>query len=435
MSKNQIVIVSIVIVVVGVFVLILAGVLPGLQKNQSGVLNQRTALNMWVLDDTQITYGAAFSALRGKYKNASVAVRTFTDSNQYELELLDAMAAGAPPDIFEVPSSGLIRFENKIRPLTPIEFPLIRLRALFPATVEESFFYNGAVYALPLSIDTPALLYNKEIFNRNSVTRPPATWNDLETILPAFVKRDAAGNLMEAGIALGGPDGSVAFGSRILELLLIQADIIKSGTALPPVFSGRMDAVDALAYYTKFSDPESGAYAWNAAMPYSTDAFLQERVAMIFGYARTLRDLKERNRLLNVMVAPMLQRKDVRAPAVAPAYRGLTVSNQSRHADLAWELVRLITTDQALAEDYAVKTNLPPALNLLIEKYANDPNLGVFARQALVAKSWPKIDDRAVDAIFSDAIQAITRDRDARPLAVLSEAQQRYDALLRRWGK
>ena len=77
-----------------------------------------------------------------------------------------------------------------------------------------------------------------------------------------------------------------------------------------------------------------------------------------------------------------------------------------------------MTTDEITAENYLIVSKRPPALRTLIQKYADDPNIGVFAKQALTAKSWLKPDPEKVKAIFSQMIQA-----------VVSKQLETYDAL------
>jgi len=60
----------------------------------------------------------------------------------------------------------------------------------------------------------------------------------------------------------------------------------------------------------------------------------------------------------------------------------------------------------------------------LIQKYSDHPDLGVFAKQALSARSWPEIDKKAVSEIFSQMIKAaISGQLDAAAAATQAEQQ------------
>jgi hypothetical protein len=56
---------------------------------------------------------------------------------------------------------------------------------------------------------------------------------------------------------------------------------------------------------------------------------------------------------------------------------------------------------------YIGQTSRPSARRDVIDIQRNDPKLGVFAVQALSAKSWYQIDNFAVDQIFADMIEEV----------------------------
>jgi hypothetical protein len=43
----------------------------------------------------------------------------------------------------------------------------------------------------------------------------------------------------------------------------------------------------------------------------------------------------------------------------------------------------------------------------LIEQQKSDPDMGVFAEQALTARSWFQVDNTAIETIFADMIDAV----------------------------
>lgn len=59
-----------------------------------------------------------------------------------------------------------------------------------------------------------------------------------------------------------------------------------------------------------------------------------------------------------------------------------------------------------MLEFLLVKTARPPALRTLINQYLDDANLGVFAGQALTARSWVR-NDLAVRKIFNEMIESM----------------------------
>src|SRR3989344_3074792 len=174
LSKNKIVIISIVGVVILIFFLILVGILPGLKKQTNQV---KATLQFWGIYDDLSTYEAAIADFGKTYPGVEVNYRGFSNEADYETALLNALAAGKGPDIFMVRNLNLLRDITKIAPVPAIKFSLLGLRNLFPQIVESDFAPDGKnIYGLPLSIDTLALIYNQDLWNDAAITTPPKTW-------------------------------------------------------------------------------------------------------------------------------------------------------------------------------------------------------------------------------------------------------------------
>ena len=187
----------------------------------------------------------------------------------------------------------------------------------------------------------------------------------------------------------------------------------------------------ALTFYTKFANAASPSYTWQDALPNSLEFMSQGKVAMIFNYAAAIPAIQARAPFLNVGVAPIPQPKAAKRPIAYPRYVGYTVSRQSRYADLAWEFIVTLATRQDVAREYLVKTKKPPALRALVNQYLGDPDLGVFARQALTARSWPQVDPEAIGRILSGAIESVLAGRES-PKGALGRAQDQVSLLMSR---
>jgi len=85
----------------------------------------------------------------------------------------------------------------------------------------------------------------------------------------------------------------------------------------------------------------------------------------------------------------------------------LSVSKQSLVSNWAWDFILYATTRPEVISGYLSQVNRPPALNTLISEKINDENLGVYARQALTARSWTQVDNLAIDEIISQAIHNV----------------------------
>lgn len=419
-SKPQIIAIGVVFVIILFFVGIFTGILPGL-KNQKTPPPQMD-LVIWGIGDEGDAFNSSLLAYTKLYPNIKTAYKKIDEAN-YEQDLVNALAAGRGPDIFMVGNSWLPKHSDKMSVMPQGKINLSQLRSLFPEVVEKDFMWKGSIYALPLYIDTLAVFYNQDIFDNYTVALPPADWLQFKNLIPKLRKTDSSGVLQRAGAAIGGSEKSIHNASDILGLLMLQAGVEmtnESFTSANFVYStsGQQSESESLDFYTKFADPNDLYYTWNENMPYSLDAFSQGKTAMIFEYASQLNSLKVKNPFLKVKVSPMPQ-PDSKQEAINYAdYQGLAVSKYTKYPEWVWDLVIYLTTNEAIAENYLTISKRPPALRTLIQKYADDPNIGVFAKQALTAKSWLKPDSEKVKLIFSQMIQA-----------VISKQLETYEAL------
>ncbi len=111
-------------------------------------------------------------------------------------------------------------------------------------------------------------------------------------------------------------------------------------------------------------------------------------------------------------------------------YWALAVAAKSKHSDEAWHFVNYMASKEG-ATSYLNATNRPSARRDLIDLQRNEPDIGVFAVQALSAKSWFQIDNLAIEKIFADMIEDVNFKRSSVRDA-LSQAEARVNVLMQR---
>lgn len=367
-------------------VLLSTGVIPGIRKRVA-----KTTLEMWGYDASDVWQGI-IRDYRLNHPTITVKYTQLT-ADSYETELIDRLASGKGPDIFMIRNTWLPKHGAKLAPAPATLMNAARVEELFPAVVRQDFTAQGMTYALPLYIDTMALLYNKDIFDRAGIVFPPAGWIAFQDTVKKLGKNSAA---------IGGSSATIDRANDLIALLMMQSGapmIDENGRAN---FTG---AEPALAFYLKFSEPKSGYYAWDNKLPIDFERFVRGKLAMMFGYAYHTRALTALNPALRFGVAPLPQSS--RAVVNYPSYAGLAVWNQSAHQNDAWDFIIRTTTYTPAAMAYIAAVNVPPALRELISQFQIDPRTAVFANQTLTARSWPQIDDRAIDDIFSGMVDSI----------------------------
>ncbi|MBI2591257.1 MAG: extracellular solute-binding protein [Candidatus Brennerbacteria bacterium] len=435
-SKNKIIILLGVLLIVGIAVVLII-VFTGGQKTGGGVQPVPAPggiLTMWGVFDDAKAFETTFAAAGAR---TGIAINYIQkDPSIYENELVNAMAAGRGPDIFMFHNTWLQKHYDKIVPMPPSFFDMQTFSRLFPVVVQQDFAPQGTVFALPLSIDTLALFYNKDIFEQTVTPKPPVTWNDFleDTAKMRVIDSLNSAKIIKAGAAIGGSAKSVSKASDILNLLMMQAGTIMTdgkGASFAQSGSGESSGLKSLDFYAQFANPSSRYYTWNDGFSNSLDAFAQGKAAMMIDYAFQIPFIREKNPFLNFAVAQAPQPVNREKDANYANYWGFAVSKASRNPVGAWNFIVNLTTAPDIAKIYIEEAGKPPALLDLIPAYENHPKLGVFTRQILTARSWPQPDSEKVKTIFSEMIESVLTGQSSSQDAIV-KAEEQVTALMGR---
>lgn len=403
MTKTQFIIIAAVGLIVLVFLLGVMGVIPLFkQGNQNGPIE--TTISFWGIDDP-IFFRDIIDSYTSTHTGLKIAYRQFKEED-FENAILNAMATGKGPDILMFHRSWVAKHGDKIVATPDSQFSLFNLRQMFPDVIETDFGFNQKVYALPLYLDTLAMLYNKDIFNAKNVALVPTTWEDLKNIVPVLVNFDFSRQIKKAGAAIGGSDISINKASDLITTLFLQFNpSFKSKKEKPLSFES--ESVKALNFYLQFSNSSSDYYTWSEDFTNnSVDAFASGNAAIIFNYNRAIPKIKEKNPYLNFSVAPLPQ-VNPGQPVNFADYWGVAVSKQSKQQTQSWNFIISLTTNSQILASYLKESHRPPALRTLINQNLKDVDLGVFAKQSLTAKSVYQKDNIAFKKTISNMIESI----------------------------
>lgn len=406
LNKNRIIIIGLVFLVILFFVLIFLGIIPGLRPSSSNNFygGNQTKITLWGTDN-QTAIQPLINSYSQINKNVQIIYSQFDEDN-YEKNLIDALASGKGPDIFFFHNTWLPKHINKISPTPDAQLTLSQFRSLFPTVTEQNFVNNNKIYALPLYIDTLAFIYNKDIFDKKGIALPPSTWPDLQNLIPKITELDPSGRIIKSAVAIGGSEKSIGRASDLLSEIMLQfgADMFNQQKNQANFSDDK--GLSALNFYLSFSDSNYKNYTWNDNLRYSLDNFASSQTASIFNYAASIPVIKSKNPYINLTVSPMPQ-LDPSNQINYANYWGLAVSAQSKNQNTAWDFIISTLTNSQISASYLKNSQLPPALRTLIIQYQTDPDLGVFANQALSARSWQQPDNSMISQIFSDMIESV----------------------------
>ena len=395
--------------------------------------SQEVTLTAWGFEDRNV-----FEPILQGYKtlrpNVTISYEKIEEVS-YEDTLLNALAAGQGPDVFMIRNRALPREKNKLTPVLPQTFTLLNLQEQFPQAVEQDFVSEGEVYALPLFLDSLALIYNKSMFDQAGIVAPPKTWDEFQKIIPSLRVLSPTGQVLKAGAAFGGSEKTVKNGVDIVNLLMLQNGVQMTDEGLTTAQfdspEGRGAGVSAFNFYLQFANAGSAYYTWNESQPNSLESFASGKTAMILGYQKNLREMRDKNPFLKAGVATVPQPPGSETAVSYADYIGLAVSKQSRASSWGWDFIIYATTNIDIQRVYLQTTGHPPALRSLITEALSKPEFGVFAKQALTARSWYQADDQKIKEIWNGAITSVLTGQAASDKA-LRQAEEQVSQLMGR---
>jgi len=400
----------------------------------------------------------AFEEIINKYKQlhpfVTIEYRKLR-YNEYEKELLEAMAEDKGPDIFSIHNTWIKKYQTKIAPM-PTEitmaYPVVKgtlkketvielrpsksitMRELknnfidaiyddvvIPVADDKTGEETERVFALPLSVDTLAMYYNKDLLNNAGISEPPPYWNkDFQQAVKKLTKQDASGEIIQTGVALGGSKNIERY-SDVLSALMMQNGAVMMDEAgrvmfdkIPTTLKNQNynPGLEALRFYSDFANPGKEVYCWNSKMENSLDLFIQGKLAIMFGYAYHLPTIKARAPKLNFAIARLPQIQSSSAQVNFANYWVETVSNKSQNADVAWDFIQFAAKEDQV-KSYLDIAKKPTALRSLVNEQVDDMGIGVFAEQGLTADSWYEGEDsNAAELIIGEMIDSAVKGED-----------------------
>lgn len=417
-------------------------------------------LKYWTVFNESGNFDAITAAYKAQFPNINVEITTYRPED-YESELIDALAEDRGPDIFSIPNTAVTKYLNKIEAMptvTNMEQGQVRgtikkvaytvtsqIPSLSPRTLRDRFvdqalsdiLVDNQVMGLPLALDTMVMYYNKDMLNAAGIPNPATTYQELQDQMAKLTRTDRLGNILQSGIAMGTSKNVPRF-ADILSLLMMQNGTqMTSSTGeasfnlLPQALAGRtsLPAADALQFYIDFASPTKQVYTWNDAQPNALEAFEQGKVAYFLGYSYHLPIIRAQAPKLNMGISKMMQIPGNNEVNYANYWLEV-VSKKSTNRDAAWNFLQFMTAPDNV-KNFLASAKRPTAVRSLIEEQSGDLDLGVFADQLLTARSWYHgTTPEAVDSVFAEMVQA-AHDAVKEMPEILNDASTKINQTLR----
>jgi ABC-type glycerol-3-phosphate transport system substrate-binding protein len=357
----------------------------------------------------------------------------FAEEN-FEAELIEALASGNAPDTAIMSDDMILKHENKLFVIDYEFYPQFDFQNAFIEAGEVLMREEGVI-GLPLTIDPLVMYWNRTILNNGGISRAPEFWDEFLTIVPNVVQRDTSSNVTRAGIAMG-EFANIRNAKSILISLIQQSgnDVVvrdsetgKFKSILEQRNGFKLNPADtAVNYFTQFSNPSKDVYSWNRALPDSQEMFLSGDLAFYFGFASELPSIIERNPNLNFSVAPLPQSRTSDIQSAVGKMQFVTILNRSQNISAAFATLYEITTP-ANIKLLSDMTGLPPVRREILGEVPAKANQEVFNRAALITETFLDPNKNQTDKIFKDMIESVVIGRSGTSEAVLRASRELAD--------
>jgi len=338
--------------------------------------------------------------------NPGIKVKhTHVPYDDFRLKIAAAIPAGQGPDVVQL-FYGWLHDYLKAKLLQPLPPELFD-----PAEIEREFYplvkqmkVDGQYYAVPTAVRSLALFWNRKLMREAGLdpAKPPQTLDELVEAAKKLTKRDAAGNLLQAGIALdmGGQDHH-----------WLREVLIRQMGGQPYAADGRSVAYNgpagarAVAWYTdlvarhrvsQFGFLTDGVTAFRSGKAgFTIDGSF--RLAAFDGQAG-----------LDYAVGELPTHEGRRSNFASYWVNGITPKATGAKKEAAVKFLRFLTTPAAM-ELWLEKVGELPARKTVAERDAvrSHPKYGAFIRGLAYAEATFFVNETAQRKLFIDLVDRV----------------------------
>jgi len=258
----------------------------------------------------------------------------------YQVRLINSLASGKGPDIFEIHNTWPVVFRNELAVMPESIMSRAEYEKSFYPIIVSNLSLQKGIVGIPLEYDALALFINEDIFT-SSLKSPPEFWDEVKPLAIELTQAKDRKIIMQSGVALGITD-NIDHWPEIIGLMLLQNRV---NPAKPEGYLAK----SAITFYKDFSK----ANVWNNTLPKSTIAFARGELAMYFGPTRRAREIIEANRNLKFRTVklPQIRKNNPNDPDYSYAtYWVQGVSEKSNVKEDAWKFLKFLAEEKSLVE-------------------------------------------------------------------------------------
>lgn len=322
--------------VLGIFIVILAVFLAAC-SGSSGSKKQVLEVALWD-ENVSDAVEASIEAFNEKHPDVEVKV-TYTPYANYWTKLQTSLGGGSGPDIFWMNGPNFYQYstDGLIQNLEPFikEDGEFNKEAYLPAVVD-LYSMEGELYAAPYFTDAVGLYYNKKLFDDAGVDYPDEswTWEDIETVGEKLTNPDKG----IFGYAAHTTVNQQGYYNLIHQAggYIINEDKTKSGFDSP-------ESKEAFAFIKNLIDKGISPSTQKQIETESKQLFMSNKLAMLPAISVNTPEFHEA--LGGKLAVAPLPKGQQEASIVHGI--GWAMNDKVEDEDLAWELIKSLTSEQA----------------------------------------------------------------------------------------
>lgn len=337
-NKTKYIIIGVGALLFVVIFAIILGVLLGGNKKTKAVA---ATLTYWSLWDDEETMRPLIEAYTKQHPEIKIQYQKM-DPVSYRDKVMARSKGSNGPDIFRFHNTWLPELSDVVSPLPEAVMTAADFDKTFYKVHQQDLKISGKYYGIPLMIDGLVLVYNDGLFKKAGINNPPATWIDIYDNIGKLTVKNSEKQIITSGVALGTADNIEHF-SDTLALFLTQNGVDMKTLDSP-------DAAAALESYRKFAEDPDGF--WDPTMPNSLNAFIQEKVAMIFVPSWEILAIKAANPQIRIKAVSVPQVPETKIVSVS-SYWVEGVSKYSKNQLQAWQFLKYLSEKDTMTKLYA----------------------------------------------------------------------------------
>lgn len=326
------------------FIIVLVGAFFLLKGGGKPAPKQDIKLTYWGLWEDAETVNPVIKAYEQKNPGITITYEKM-DPAQYRDKLTTRSPNNAGPDIFRFHNTWLPEIRDIVSPLPAQVMTNAEYEKTFYPIAQKDLKIGQSYYGLPLYIDGLVLVYNESLFKRAGISTAPNNWDELIDDAGKVQVQDKDGHLMTAGIAIGAASNVDHFSDIFGLMLLLNGGQITQLDA--------KEAAGALEAFRRFAEKPNSV--WSEEMPQSTDAFIQEKVAMIIVPSWELLTIHAKNPDLKMKVVPIPSPPGGKRLSLA-SYWAEGVNKYGKNQLEAWKFLKYLTEKDTLTKMYEAES-------------------------------------------------------------------------------